>query len=369
MATPPTRGPTSGQASGAVEAIANRLTRRAVLTARYDADLSRKVLRLLIELEADLRAQIVRINPGGVAMLSARQKRLETLLADTRKSIRSTYRRINNLTTRELSELVEIEATATRAIVTDSLAHVGYTLQARLPTETYLANLAQEQLVVGQPLASWWEKQSADLQRVIHSEIRLGLAAGETVDQLAARISPEAFANRLPNKLTAELSEELWERRSAMLSARRGARTLVITAANAAGNKAREAVYDANADIVTELVHLSRLDSRTSEICIARAGKRWDRSTRQPIGHQLPYATPPLHPRCRSVVVPRIIGGDLPTDQSGEEFFKSLSTEEQDAIFGKGKAAMFRRGEIRASDLVDQSGRPISLKRLREERA
>lgn len=364
MATPPTRG----QASDAVEAIANRLTRRAVLTARYDADLSRKVLRLLIELEGDLRAQIARIDPNGVSMLSARHRRLETLLADTRKSIRSTYRRINNLTTRELGDLVQIEAAATRSIINETMANVGYTLQARLPTETYLANLASEQLVVGQPLAAWWEKQALDVQGVIHRELRLGLAAGETVDQMAARISPQAFA-RLPNRLTAELDNELWERRGAMLSARRGARTLVITAANAAGNKAREAVYDSNADIVTELVHLSRLDSRTSEVCIARAGKRWDRSTRKPIEHQLPYATPPLHPRCRSVIVPRIVGGDLPTEQSGEEFFKSLSKEDQDAIFGKGKAALFRRGDITTSDLVDQSGRPMSLKRLKEESA
>ena len=347
----------------ASERFVQGVTRRVVLTARYEADLSRRVLSLLIELERDLRGQIASVDPTGVTTPSGRARRLEALLTETRTEIRRVYRRIAVLSETELSELVRLEARATRDLLRDSGAQVGYTLQPSLPSRGFLENLAVDQLVIGEPLRDWWERQSATLQASVARELRLGLAAGETVDQLARRLNPDAFG-RLQR--ASRLNPDANEARGVMISARRNARTLAITAANNAGNRGRLAVYEANQDTIRALQHLSRLDARTTQICIARAGLLWDARAKEPINHGTPFQVPPLHPRCRSVLIPVLVDGEPATDQSGQEYFESLSRAEQDEIFGKGKAQLLRSGQIDATDLLDQSGRPLTLAQLRE---
>ncbi|SUT93214.1 translation initiation factor IF-2 [[Actinobacillus] rossii] len=47
-----------------------------------------------------------------------------------------------------------------------------------------------------------------------------------------------------------------------------------------------------------------------------------------------------------------------------ENWLKSKSPEQQDQVLGKGKADLWRRGVITFADMLDQSGRPLTLKQL-----
>ncbi|MDE3957705.1 phage head morphogenesis protein, partial [Glaesserella parasuis] len=47
-----------------------------------------------------------------------------------------------------------------------------------------------------------------------------------------------------------------------------------------------------------------------------------------------------------------------------ENWLKSKSPEQQDQVLGKGKADLWRRGVITFADMLDQSGRPLTLKDL-----
>ncbi|MDO9677070.1 hypothetical protein Q7547_10765, partial [Glaesserella parasuis] len=99
----------------------------------------------------------------------------------------------------------------------------------------------------------------------------------------------------------------------------------------------------------------------------------------------VPYQRPPLHPRCRSILqlVTKswkelgIDGVDeMPSStrasQDGpvseqinyENWLKSKSPEQQDQVLGKGKADLWRRGVITFADMLNQSGRPLTLKQL-----
>ncbi|MDE3996567.1 hypothetical protein NUS56_11830, partial [Glaesserella parasuis] len=98
----------------------------------------------------------------------------------------------------------------------------------------------------------------------------------------------------------------------------------------------------------------------------------------------VPYQRPPLHPRCRSILqlVTKswkelgIDAEEMPSStrasQDGpvseqinyENWLKSKSPEQQDQVLGKGKADLWRRGVITFADMLDQSGRPLTLANL-----
>jgi SPP1 gp7 family putative phage head morphogenesis protein len=341
----------SAAASAASEAIAERMTRRALLGARYDAGLARDILAMLVELERDLVGQIAAADITGVSRASARRVRLNALLEETRKTIRSTYRRVRVLSENSLDELFGIEADATRAALNASFQNVGVRLGASLPTNSYMAALAEETLVLGRPLSDYWAAQENTLRAAFRSQMELGLQAGETVDQLIRRIrggTRDGVA--MPG---------------IMQASRAHAAALVRTSAASVGNAARFATFEANTDVVEEYIHISRLDGRTSPTCISRAGKRWDAGTKAGIGHNFPFQVPPLHINCRSVVVVRVIGGDLPTDQNGEQWFKGLDTQTQNHLFGRSRADLYRSGDLDIGQLFDQSGRPLPISALR----
>ncbi len=112
--------------------------------------------------------------------------------------------------------------------------------------------------------------------------------------------------------------------------------------------------------------HVSALDSRTSSICLVRSNKRWDKDGK-PIGHDLSMKEPPLHPHCRSMRVPITDVGKEPATMTVEDWLDSMSEEKQDKVLGKGKAQMYRKGHITLRDLLDQSGRPQSLKTIKRD--
>lgn len=102
----------------------------------------------------------------------------------------------------------------------------------------------------------------------------------------------------------------------------------------------------------------------------------WDLE-QQPIGHDIPYKRPPLHPNCRSVMLlvtkyseewgkstRASADSEVDSKTTYEDWLKGKSEQEQDKILGKGKAQMWREGKITLRDMLDQTGRELSLKEL-----
>ena len=58
--------------------------------------------------------------------------------------------------------------------------------------------------------------------------------------------------------------------------------------------------------------------------------------------------------------------GEVPADMSFDDWLKGKSKTFQDQLLGKGKADLWRNGAITLTDLVDQTGRPLSLAALRK---
>lgn len=334
--------------------IAHALTDRKILHFRYDAHLRQQVYKRLNTLQKLL---INRISAIGVEALPA--KKLDKLLTELQTEIAKTYQETTAYTQDELSGFLSLEAAKISQLYNDE---IGFDLFNDVPKER-IKSMKNVAVIEGQPLEAWWNKQRADLAFKFEGIIRTGVAEGKQNGQLATEV------------------------RELMSVSRRTADTLVITAVAKVADTAHEALRDANLDILQGEEHLSTLDMRTSTVCQVRDGKRWDLD-KKPIGHNIPYKRPPLHPRCRSILqlvtksweelgvqgmqeMPTSTRASMdgPVDEriNYESWLHSKTHEEKEKVLGKGKADLWERGVITFSDMLDQSGRALTLRELQDD--
>jgi SPP1 gp7 family putative phage head morphogenesis protein len=191
---------------------------------------------------------------------------------------------------------------------------------------------------------------------------------------------------------------------------RRAAEGITRTAVMHVTAEARQAVYDANADLFTHERYVATLDSRTTAQCRANDGKLFERNK---------GPRPPLHFRCRSLRVPELLGeplgdrpmkeateqealrrftkanglegvakradlpkgykgkfddfareyirdrtGTTPATTSYQEFLNRQSAEFQDDVLGKTRGILFRNGGLKLDQFVTKSGQELTLSQL-----
>lgn len=343
--------------------LADLLRERAIHLARFDAATQKKILAHIKSLERDLAAKVAELEYFGELSPSARQS-IDATLQWSGPTIQSAYQGIDQAQTQELRDLARVEA-AWIGKQLNSVLDFQFIDTAMSPTG--LAAIVSQSLVRGLPSEDWWAGQSQALQRRFSQELRLGVTAGESLGQLITRIKG--------NDNTPGIMEV----------SRRDAAALVRTSVQSVANETRVAIYKQNEDVVGALMHVSTLDDRTTAICISRDGLRW-KIDGEPIGHSQPFQTPPLHWNCRSTLVPvtkswRELGlnvdemtptqrasmdGVVPADMTYEQWLKTKSEEFQNKVLGLRKAELWREGSITFRDLVDQSGRPLTIDELED---
>ena len=307
---------------------------------RFNAHLRRQFVRQLIELE---RGVVAKISKKGVDSLNSRD--LATLLKALDKLIDSTYAKAGNQVISETAQLQLLEIKALTDIYNESYGK-------KVLNEPKLAQDSNALLfVAGVAVADWFVKQSRDLKFKLGGAIRQANFDGKPTPDIVYDINAH-FKN-----------------------AKHSAETLIKTAVSQARSNAHTAIKKENQSALVGELHISVLDTKTSVICGARSGLVWDLD-KNPVEHQVSYAIPPLHPNCRSYLKLltkswRELGLDedeIDEEQDNltyEEWLKGKSRVEQDQVLGKGKADLWRNGVITFSDMLDQSGRPLTLSDLR----
>ena len=332
--------------------IADDLTARSIDLLRLSAGEIAVVLDLLQVMQKELTAKL-----AAETLTEFGKAATKALLKETKEVIIRYYSQAQLSFEATLTGLGAAEAQFAARTLT---ATFGVQLGAGLPTETYLATLVKNTLIQGAPSAAWWERQAGDTAFRFANEVRQGLAQGETNAQIISRVREEVLQ-----------------------TSRRNAAALVQTSVQTVANEARMATFEENGDVVKGYVWLSTLDGRTSTICIARSGLRWNKDG-TPVGHSVPFRRPPAHWNCRSVLTPwtktfRELGIDIdepePTTRASmdgpvsasttfEQFLDRKGAAFQDDLLGPGRAQLYRSGKITLQDLLDQNGRPLTLEQL-----
>lgn len=266
--------------------IADKLLERQLQALRFETRLRREVFEILARIEQDIMFLLKAADPSETVLLRRRQQAIETLMQDVASVIDDRYDDIAGLLTTAFVRLATSEAQA----VQDSVNNVAEDepIEA-LPSERMLRAGVTQSLFPSPATPTdftttgedWWQRAGASLTQRIGDQLMVSAALGESLVEMSRRIrgtAEQGFADGV------------------MERARQDASRLLRTQTTNAIGEARAAVAQRNAPGLM-LVHSSVLDSRTSTICIARHGLRYDPLTHEGIGHSIPYLTGvPYHP-------------------------------------------------------------------------
>lgn len=344
--------------------ILDAIIARSAALLRVEASYRRDIVRLLLDAQDEILKRLIAAD----ATLTQRA-RLNALLADVRRLLGETYDSIAARMAQHTLELLQAEALWT---VTGINRAIGVDLLAKVADLNTLREIAGDLLIQGAPSAEWWSRQAQDTAFRFTTELRLGIAQQETIAELVRRI------RGAPAKGIAGV----------MPVSRRNAEALVRSSVATAQNAARLATYRANADVLTGVQQISTLDGRTTPVCIAYSGAAWKLDEKHtPIPpNTLPFISPngpttgtPRHWNCRSTLMPVVdlaglppgmrasMDGPVAADLSFADWLRGKPRDFQDDLLGRGRADLWRRGRISLQELLDATGRELTLEELRRQ--
>ena len=261
----------------------------------------------------------------------------------------------------------QFQANTLAQVLPSSSGGFGLGIDITTPSIPNIRAILKSQPFQGRFLKDWFDAESKAAQSRIERAVNLGIATGETTDQIVRRLTG---------------TKRNGYRDGAFETTRRGAEAITRTAITHVTARAREMTYKDNDEVVKGVQFLATLDLRTTEICAANDQQVFK------VGEG---PRPPLHIRCRSTTVPVLkswkelgidlkeappgtrasMNGQVPATLSYGEWLKQQPVADQNQVLGEKRAALFRRGNLPITRFVDSRWRPLSLERLQtiEQRA
>ena len=164
--------------------------------------------------------------------------------------------------------------------------------------------------------------------------------------------------------------------------------TVVHSSLSHTAATARARFFEENKSVIASQVWLSTIDSRVSQICLVRSGKRYTTGEKpKPIGHSIPWCTPhgcspgKAHYRCRSVALGLLPGqeklfgqrssidGQVDANTTYSEWLGRQTEYTQNEVLGVKRAALFRDGGLKLERFADDKGRWLTLDEIKKKDA
>ena len=308
--------------------IANDLIKRQLDTIRVEIGLENELLSQVEQLKKDITALI-----AGVDLTTLTKAQLNELLKRIEKAINDFYADCTEQMQQTINDIGDNEARyLPRLFILATDGNSGI----KILSDAQITSLTAGILLGGLTLKETFAVQEAQLFNAVKRQIRTSAVNGN-----------------LPDIATVFKKSGNW------------IKATVPTATGAIRNQIIYAFGRINSK-VKGWQHYSIIDERTSAICFSRNHLIWDKD-KQPIGHDQIFQLPPLHCRCRSIVLPLT---DLQAEFDGrtsEKWINSRSLTQLQEQFGKGIGKMLKTGKVNVSDIVKNGGlQPMTLNELRE---
>jgi len=351
------------------------LVRHQIGLMRLSQGNSAKVIKLLNESEAEIRARLAEKYAAGMST-----KRLDSLLASIENARGESFKAANVEWRDQMIGLAKMEPIF---LDTTLKSVVPVTLSTAMPTVEQLANIVTSTPFQGRVLSEWSAGLEAGELSRMEDAIKMGMAQGESTQDITRRVLG---------------SRALLGTDGATQITRNYADSITRTAVNAISNAAKQSYYEENQDIFKEELFVATLDARTTLICASNDGKRFKVGT---------GPRPPLHWRCRSlriaIILDEVIGtrpvrnfteqqlarefkgtgqstgykawrarrvreltGTAPARLTYNEWLKRQSARFQDDILGPTRGRLFRENKLSLDKFVNRNGKAYTIKQLRE---
>lgn len=380
------------------EQILDRYIRHQTYLIRYAGGLRNQVLPLLADTEKDLHDAImqwVAKADGNRRLTGSSGRQWQSDFEKAIRDIRSpAWLEITNEIQAQLTALATNEANSAAVIIESSIPAA---LSLDLPPVQQLNSIVNSQPFQGRTLRGWMEAtERADVQKLLNYT-KVGITQGRTPTEVARGIIGSRSAS-----YTDGVARKAF----------RDTESVILTLTNGVQNEAKQALYESNADIITQELFVATLDARTTIICASEDGKTYKRGT---------GPVPPLHFRCRSLRVPYInpnnlrnrgfdsstekellqeysqkanisrttsrsdlprghkskfddfarrrrgeLVGQVPARVTYNEWLKDQTKDFQDQVLGKTRAEMFRNGDVTLDKFVARDNDVLTLDELRK---
>jgi len=341
--------------------LQDAVIRHAIALNRYERDLVNRIIAFLNDdleprLVARLESRMSRIAQRGYDTGVHTTKTLTDMIEAIRQEVRLFSGESYSLVKRELKVLAVAEAKWQANALQSSFP---VPMEVNLPAPAILRQIVTESTINGALLKDWFKSIGDGVVRKVTREVNLGMASGETVDQMV---------RRLIGTKAAGYSDGILE------GTRREVGTMVRTAAAHTSQQAASQTARANADIIKGEEWVATLDTSTCPVCAELDGQVFDLDD----GIQAP-----AHPncRCRRVAVTKSwqeLGFNLKELDAGTRasmdgqvagsttFASWLSTRSAsdiaEVLGSKAAAKAYLSGEVELGDFSSAWGKPLSLK-------
>jgi SPP1 gp7 family putative phage head morphogenesis protein len=223
-----------------------------------------------------------------------------------------------------------------------------------MPATSILAAAITNSPIDGVLLADIVARLGTGTKNNLEKAIRIGIAEGESIDRMRARI-----------RRVTDFSVDT-------------ANAVARTAVGHASNMGRQTYYADNQDLIKGVKWVATLDTRTCSICMALDD-----------GKLLPIdkgPRPPRHINCRCTTVPVLrsmkelgfdlddfpaatrasMNGQVPDSETFGTWLAKMPASIQDEALGPTRGKLFRTGELKVGDFVDRQGDPYNLDQLKQ---
>lgn len=341
------------------------LSRGEYLSDFAEAELS-EVLRVIEKANAEILGKIATTKGEWTReWLIAMKADLDEIYSGARK-------RIGKLLDVDLKKFSAAEA-EWLAVECENIA-VGVSFTAPAPAGLWAAITALP-VADGSTLSQFLDALELSGSKKFTEAIQAGMTEGETVQQMTRRIRGEVVKRASWKTIAGKRRYVPGVYRDGVFeTTTREAEALVRTAVMHVANRAHDAFYAANEDLIKGYQRVETLDGDTCLICGADDGHVYGVDEERP---QLPQ-----HPRCRGVYVPvlkswREMGydrdelpastrasadGQVPENETFEDRLKKMPPKKQDAILGPTRGRLYREG-MSLKDMVAE-GKVVPLTKL-----
>jgi SPP1 gp7 family putative phage head morphogenesis protein len=326
---------------------------------QYENGLTREVVAQFERSAERLKRILYRLDPTSVSAGRVRA-RLRRLYRAADAAITQLYSQVSDISVEGLLGVAQTESEFAAGVL-ETAVGAEVDIETQRIGRGFARSIVQTDPIQGQVMRDWWKKQKATTAFAFRTQVQLGMAQNETIDQIVRRVRGRSVGG---GRYVGGV----------MQTSTRDATALVRTAVNEIATKANFETYAANDDITKKYELVVTFDSRTSDICISLDGRTYayDDPNRR---------MPPFHFNCRTTIAPIVdwkglglepppegmrasADGPVPAGDRYGDWLKRQSVPEQNKILGRGRAQLWRDGKLELRDLVRTDGSSITLAEL-----
>jgi SPP1 gp7 family putative phage head morphogenesis protein len=301
------------------------------------------------------RAIIDAVGTGDLSEARNATRRLAAIRAAIRAATQGVFGPVQDDLVAQAQRLLQNEAKWTAMALSEA---AGVTLAFNIPDARTLNAAFRARPFAGFTLDEWFNSLEEATRANITRVVQQGMVEGSGVAEIARRLRGTRALGYTDGVLEVT---------------RRQSEAIVRSAVTHVSSAARQAMFDANDDIIEAFQFVATLDSRTTTLCASLDGKVFPKNK---------GPRPPLHVNCRSSLLPVLksaseigikdipastrasMDGAVPASTTYGEWLRGQPVSVQNSVLGKAKAKLFRDGGLKIDQFVGKDLGELTLDQL-----